>query len=204
MIPGKLRPGPLAACAGSVVHGQALRRLVRWALLSDAGAGSYGALALIADDVHLRFGGQHPWRADARSRRDLQLWMRRLAHFGPSVRVADVTPAGAPWRFRIWVWFSVEIGEPEDGAVFVSDGAVYLRWSWGRLKEAHVFMDTQAVAAFFGSEAPEEFFAGTELVGWEAWTPGSAGRESPRNESGDGLLLPPDGGGAAPRQVPAP
>lgn len=116
------------------------------------------AAALMADDAHFRFPGRSPFAADHRSADDIRRWLRRFAHFHPRFDIHDVIAAGPPWAIRACIHFSDVIGGPDDPDPYVNEGVCLFRMRFGRVVEQRVFLDTQAVADFFGTETPDEFF----------------------------------------------
>lgn len=113
---------------------------------------------LTAEHVLFRFPGEHPFAADYTSRDDLQRWWSRFAHFRPKFELHDAVAAGPPWNIRGYLYFTDRIGEPADGTPYVNEGVCLFRMRWGKVVEERVFLDTQAVAEFFGTESAEEFF----------------------------------------------
>lgn len=117
------------------------------------------ATALLADDVQFRFPGRSPFSAQYASKSDSQRWLARFAHFRPDFQIHDVIVGGPPWNIRASIYFTDRIGDPADGEPYVNEGVCLLRIRRGRVTEERVFLDTQAVADFFGTETPEEFFS---------------------------------------------
>lgn len=115
-------------------------------------------LRFLAPDVRFRFPGQHPFAADHTTREDVAQWWMRFAHFRPQFEIHDVLVAGPPWDLRVGLYFTDQIGDPRDGTPYVNEGMCLFRFRWCKVVEERVFLDTQAVAEFFGTESPEEFF----------------------------------------------
>ena len=118
-------------------------------------------VALAAEDIHFRFPGRSPWSADHRSKAEYALWMERFAHFRPRFAIHDAIASGPPWDIRVCIRLSDSIGGPRDGRdgfPYINQGVCYARLRWGRLVESACYVDTQAVADFFGEETAEEFF----------------------------------------------
>ena len=137
--------------------------LVRW-LAASAFAGlregdARFAASLLADDVEFHFPGRHPFAAHYASKDDSRLWLRRFAHFRPDFAIHQVIASGPPWDIRACILFTDRIGDPTDDTAYVNEGVCMLRIRRGQVVEERVFLDTQAVADFFGTETPEEFFA---------------------------------------------
>ena len=116
------------------------------------------ATSLLADDVRFRFPGRHPFAADHRSKEDISQWLSRFAHFRPHCQIHDVVASGPPWNIRAAISWTDTIGDPDDDP-YVNEGVCLMRLRWGQVVEERVYLDTQAVADFFGTESPDEFFA---------------------------------------------
>lgn len=112
----------------------------------------------VAEDVKFRFPGQHPFAVETTSRDDLIQWWVRFAHFRPKFQIHDVLVSGPPWNVRAALFFTDQIGDPDDGTPYTNEGVCLFRIRWGKVVEERVFLDTQAVADFFGTETAEEFF----------------------------------------------
>ena len=141
------------------MYGWAVRTLSKRAFrrLGEGDAGF--AASLLADDVVFHFPGRNPFTADHRSKEESRRWLDRFAHFRPQFVIRDVVAAGPPWRVRACVRFTDTIGDPREGTPYVNHGVCWSELRWGRVVRQEVFLDTQAVAEYFGTESPEEFFA---------------------------------------------
>lgn len=117
------------------------------------------ATSLLADGVRFRFPGKNPFAAELSGKADNQEWLRRFAHFRPEFEIHDVIASGMPWDIRASIHFSDRIGAPDDPDAYCNEGVCIVRLRWGRVVEEKVFLDTQAVADFFGTETADEFFA---------------------------------------------
>lgn len=115
----------------------------------------------IADDARFEFPGQHPFAADHDSKDEIKQWLRRFAHFQPQFQIHDVIATGWPWNIRVAAHFTDRIGGVDDPTPYVNEGMCLMRLRWGRIVEERVFLDTQAVAKFFGTETAEDFFGAT-------------------------------------------
>lgn len=122
------------------------------------------AQAFLADDAVFRFPGRNPFAADYDSKEETRRWLERFARFRPHVQVHDVITSGPPWDLRGCMHFTDRIGDPSDPDPYVNEGVCLFRIRRGRVVEERVFLDTQAVADFFGTESAEEFFAGAPGV----------------------------------------
>ena len=140
-----------------------LRQLLRWAF-ARLEHGDLGPLmAMYAPDGRFVFPGRSPFAADARSKEEVRTWLMRFAHFRPHFEIHDVIAAGPPWDIRGSMHFTDRIGDPSEPDPYVNEGVCLFRVRWGRVVEDRVFLDTQAVAEFFGTESSEEFFDGVAL-----------------------------------------
>lgn len=117
------------------------------------------AACLLAEDVAFHFPGRNPFTADHRSKEESRRWLHRFAHFRPQFEIQDVIAAGPPWNVRAGIRFRDTIGDPRDGTPYVNEGVCWMQLRWGRVVRYEVFLDTQAVAEYFGTESPDEFFA---------------------------------------------
>jgi ketosteroid isomerase-like protein len=114
-----------------------------------------------AERVRFRFPGQHPFAADVSTRAEVEQWWARFAHFRPKFEIHDAIASGPPWNIRACLYFTDQIGDPADGTPYVNEGVCLFRIRWWKVVEERVFLDTQAVAEFFGTETAEEFFPET-------------------------------------------
>ena len=149
------------------MHAWAVKKLTKRALRQLGDGDPAFLMSLMADDVEFRFPGQHPFAADVRTKEASAEWAMRFAHFRPQFDIQDVVVTGPPWNTRAAIHFTDSIGEPGDATPYVNEGVCWLTIRWGRVVSERVFLDTQAVAEFFGTESPEEFFAdlGPESAG---------------------------------------
>jgi ketosteroid isomerase-like protein len=106
-----------------------------------------GVLARFADDVHFRFGGEHPLTADCRGRADAERWFGRLFATFPdlSFEVEEVIVAGPPWNTRICTRYTTRASVSR-GATLVNRGVQVAWLRWGSVTEDLLYPDTQAVA----------------------------------------------------------
>lgn len=140
------------------MYGWMVKRLAASAFQGLRDGDARFATALLADDVRFQFPGRHPFAARYASKADSRLWLRRFAHFRPDFEIHDVIAGGPPWNIRACIYFTDRIGDPTDETAYVNEGVCFLRIRNGQVVEERVFLDTQAVADFFGTETPEEFF----------------------------------------------
>lgn len=141
------------------MYGWAVRHLSERAFRKLGEGDASFATALLADDVVFQFPGRNPFAADHRSKEEMARWLNRFAHFRPQFEVRDVITSGPPWHIRACVRFVDTVGDPEEGTPYVNQGVCWVELRWGRVVRQEAFLDTQAVADYFGTESPEEFFA---------------------------------------------
>lgn len=121
------------------------------------------AVCLLSEDSRLRFPGRGPFAGEHRSREAVARWYSRFAHFRPQFEIHDVLAGGPPWNIRASVHFTDRIGGPDDDTPYMNEGVCLFRLRWGKVTDERIFLDTQALADFFGTESAEEFFAGVDL-----------------------------------------
>jgi ketosteroid isomerase-like protein len=105
-------------------------------------------LGRFVEDVHFRFGGDHPLGADLRGRDAVRAWFARTFELIPDLRfeVEEVMVAGAPWRMRVVTRYTAR-GTGRDGRRFAYTGVQFLGLRWGSVTEDLLYPDTQVVAA---------------------------------------------------------
>ena len=145
------------------MHAWTVKKLTKRALRRLGEGDPAFLMSLMADDVEFRFPGQHPFAADVRTKEDSARWAMRFAHFRPQFDISDVVVGGPPWNLRAAIHFTDTIGDPAEGTPYVNEGVCWLTIRWGKVVLDRVFLDTQAVADFFGTESPEEFFGDLPL-----------------------------------------
>jgi ketosteroid isomerase-like protein len=141
------------------MYGWLIRSLARRAF-QGLGQGDPSFLTtFLADDVEFHFPGRSPFAAHHHSKQASDQWLRRFAHFRPRFEIHEVIASGPPWDIRACIRFTDVIGDPSDPTPYVNEGVCLLTFRWGRVVSQRAFLDTQAVADFFGTESSEEFFA---------------------------------------------
>jgi ketosteroid isomerase-like protein len=105
-------------------------------------------LALMADDVHFRFLGQHSWAADFHSKRQVREWLARYVEVGLQLHPHEVVVSGTPWNTVICTRFTDRATDHEGGVIYENEGVLFDRVVWGRIREHISYEDTQRTAAF--------------------------------------------------------
>jgi ketosteroid isomerase-like protein len=105
-------------------------------------------IALLADDVHFRFLGDHSWAADFRGKTEARRWLERYVEVGLQLYPREIIVSGPPWRMTICTWFTDHARGPDGEIVYRNEGVLVDRVVWGRVKEHVSFEDTQRTAAF--------------------------------------------------------
>lgn len=107
----------------------------------------------LAKDAVLVFPGNSSFGGEQRGKPAIAAWMRRFASLRPALTVEDAAAAGPPWNMRISMRFSDRIVAPS-GYVYENAGMEYIRVKWGLIREIHVHLDTEKVAALDAQLAP--------------------------------------------------
>lgn len=100
----------------------------------------------LAKDARLVFPGTSSFGGEQRGKPAIGAWMRRFAALRPEFTVHDAAAAGPPWNMRVLMRFSDRIVAP-NGYVYENDGMEYIEIKWGLIREIHVHLDTEKVAA---------------------------------------------------------
>ena len=103
-------------------------------------------LLALADDARFFFAGDSSFGGEQRGKSAIEAWMRRFASLRPEFKVHDAAAAGPPWNMRVFMRFSDRIVAP-NGYVYENSGMEYIRLKWGLIREIHVHLDTERVAA---------------------------------------------------------
>jgi ketosteroid isomerase-like protein len=116
----------------------------RFAAMSRGDVGA--VLRLFADDACFRYEGRHALAGEYRGKADISQWFARAwGLFRIEFEVHDVVVAGPPWNTRVATRFTAQV-TAADGRRFVNQGMQYARIRWGRVREDHIYPDTQLVA----------------------------------------------------------
>lgn len=103
-------------------------------------------LLLVAQDARFVFPGQSSFGGEQRGKPAIAAWMRRFASLHPQFTVLDAAAAGPPWNLRIMMRFRDRMVAP-NGYVYENAGMEYLLVRGGLIREIHVHLDTEKVAA---------------------------------------------------------
>jgi ketosteroid isomerase-like protein len=118
-------------------------------LLAELRAGrSRWLVALLAEDVHFRFPGDHSWAADFRGKAQARQWLARYQRAGLRLHPREVVVSGPPWRMTVCTWFTDHATGDDGEVVYRNEGVLVDRLVWGRIREHVSFEDTQRTAAF--------------------------------------------------------
>jgi hypothetical protein len=112
-------------------------------------------LAVVADDIHFRFPGEHSWAADFHSKGEVARWLRRYVAVGLKLYPRKVLVSGPPWRTTVCTWFVDSLVDEDGRTVYRNEGVLVDRLVWGRVVEHVSFEDTQKTAAldrYLGAE----------------------------------------------------
>jgi ketosteroid isomerase-like protein len=134
------------ARGGIGVYGALTARVIRGRFAAMSRRDSGAVLRFFADDASFRYGGEHALAGEYRSREEIAHWFERLwSLFEVQFDVHDVLVGGPPWSMRVATRFTARV-RAADGRTFVNHGMQYARIRWGRVREDHVYPDTQLVA----------------------------------------------------------
>ena len=105
-------------------------------------------VALLADDVHFRFPGDHSWAADYRGKELVRRWLERYVAVGLQLHPHEIVVSGPPWNTVICTRFTDSARAPNGEVVYRNEGVLFDRLVWGRIKQHVSYEDTQKTAAF--------------------------------------------------------
>ena len=100
----------------------------------------------LAEDARLVFPGNSSFGGQQQGKAAIESWMRRFASLRPEFNVEDVAVAGPPWNMRIFMRFSDRIVAP-NGYIYENEGMEQIAVRHGLIREIHVYLDTEKVAA---------------------------------------------------------
>jgi ketosteroid isomerase-like protein len=121
-------------------------RVVRSRFAAMSRGDSAAVLRLFAEDARFFYGGHHELAGEYRSKAEIAGWFARLWElFRIEFNVHDVVVAGSPWNMRLATRFTARVATA-DGRCFVNPCMQYARIRWGRVREDHIYPDTQLVA----------------------------------------------------------
>jgi ketosteroid isomerase-like protein len=109
-------------------------RVVRSRFAAMSRGDTEAVLRFFAEDARLLYGGRHELAGEYRSKAEIASWFTRLWElFRIEFDVHDVVVAGSPWNIRL-------------ATRFTAHGMQYARIRWGKVREDHIYPDTQLVA----------------------------------------------------------
>lgn len=120
----------------AVVRGKVLR-----AFRGLTGHDSAPALALMADDVHYTFEGEHALGGTRVSKAGVAKWFGRLFRLLPGAfRIRSIEVEGFPWSTRVVTTFAHYVAPPE-GAPYWGEGVQIVQLEWGEAKRIRTRVD---------------------------------------------------------------
>jgi ketosteroid isomerase-like protein len=121
-------------------------RVVRSRFAAMSRSDTDAVLRFFAEDARLFYGGRSELAGEYRSKAQIASWFVRLWKlFQIEFTVHDVVVAGPPWNVRLATRFTARV-VTADGRCFVNRGMQYARIRWGKVREDHIFPDTQLIA----------------------------------------------------------
>ena len=105
------------------------------------------ALLGLAGEARFVFPGTSSFGGELHGKPAIEAWMRRFAALHPQFTVLDAAVAGPPWDMRVFMRFSDRM-VAANGYVYENTGMEYLVIRRGLIREIHVHLDTEKVAAF--------------------------------------------------------
>ena len=125
-----------------------VRKAVAW-LLAELRAGrTRWLVALLADDVHFRFPGDHSWAADFQSKAEAERWLARYVRAGLQLHPREIVVGGPPWRTVVCTRFTDYAAAPDGSVVYRNEGVLVDTLVWGKITEHASYEDTQKTVAF--------------------------------------------------------
>jgi ketosteroid isomerase-like protein len=125
-----------------------IQRLTRWALMRLRRGDARWLLALMTDDVHFRFLGQHSWAADFRSKAQVREWLDRYLRAGLHLDPLEIVVSGPPWNTLVCTRFTDQAADGRGSVIYRNEGVLFDRIAWGRIREHVSYEDTQRTVAF--------------------------------------------------------
>jgi ketosteroid isomerase-like protein len=122
-------------------------RMIRRAFGHLSAGDHTSVIALLAEDVHHVFAGEHALGGERHTRDAVARWFARLSRLFPSIHfeVGSVVVSGLPWN----LWVAVEwIGDvtPAAGEQYQNEGTHVINIRRGRVVYFHAYEDSQKVA----------------------------------------------------------
>src|SRR5438067_10815128 len=125
-----------------------VQRLTRWMLGRLRRGDARWLLALMADDVHFRFLGEHSWAADFHSKAQVRDWLARYLRVGLRLLPHEIVVSGPPWNTLVCTRFTDEAAGADGSVIYRNEGVLFDRMTWGRIREHVSYEDTQRTIAF--------------------------------------------------------
>jgi ketosteroid isomerase-like protein len=105
-------------------------------------------LALMADDVHSRFLGEHSWAADNHSKKEVRQWLNRYRRARLELQPHEVVVSGPPWNTLVCTRFTDRATDENGRVIYENEGVLFDRTVWGRIREHVSYEDTQRTLEF--------------------------------------------------------
>ena len=135
----------MAGLGGAAVYHAAVRRLLRRTFERLSRGEWEASLALVAEDVHHVFAGDHALGGERHSRAAMARWFERVQRLVPiDIEVRNVASRGWPWDTVASVEW-VDRVRPAAGEPYLQHGSHWIRIRWGRVTEIRAYLDTQKV-----------------------------------------------------------
>jgi hypothetical protein len=139
----------IAVVLGAVgLYRWSIELVTRFALCRLKRGNARWILALMTDDVHFRFLGEHSWSADFHSKSEVKAWLDRYVEVGLQLEPLDVVVSGPPWKTVVCIQFVDSATDGFGNVIYSNEGVLVDRVSWGRIREHISYEDTQRTAAF--------------------------------------------------------
>jgi len=105
------------------------------------------ALALMADDVHYRFEGNHALGGERVSKQGVEKWFGRLLRlFRSHFVMRSVEVKGGPWRSTVYAVFDDHVS-PVKGTPYVNHCVQIIELRWGKAIRVRTYLDTARIEA---------------------------------------------------------
>ncbi|MBA3654035.1 MAG: nuclear transport factor 2 family protein [Actinobacteria bacterium] len=119
------------------------------------------ALAMFADEAELMFPGDNTWSRQYRApqpgraafpthkgRAEIETFLTRYVDYGIQMEVEDILVNGPPWNTRAAVRVHHWIPDPDGNDVYANRAVLFVRTSWGKIRNQEDYEDTERVSAF--------------------------------------------------------
>jgi hypothetical protein len=106
------------------------------------------ALALMAEDVHYTFEGEHALGGQRVTRMGVRKWFGRLFRLSPGAfAIRSVEVSGWPWSTRVVTTFDHYVEPPNGGTPYWGAGIQIAQLEWGSAKTIRTYVDTKKLSA---------------------------------------------------------